>query len=222
MRSHGHFHASQARPRGSPGRNRTRRPRHRRRPSPSGPPSRNGPRLPQRHSAAAANGVPPAVRTRARSAGPARRGRSNPDIARALFLSPKTVRNHVSNIFTKLQVADRAQAISEPGTLDLAPPSNRPSRALRLAQYKAGRAAAESRTSSYAQQNIRSRVSPMIRNMRSASAPIGGSSAPAPECPATFGDEAGRLEVARGGEEPGTARVISCAGAAGRPVPCAR
>jgi len=38
-------------------------------------------------------------------------GRSNPDIARKLFLSPKTVRNHVSNIFTKLQVADRAQAI---------------------------------------------------------------------------------------------------------------
>jgi DNA-binding NarL/FixJ family response regulator len=26
-------------------------------------------------------------------------------------LSPKTVRNHVSNIFTKLQVADRAHAI---------------------------------------------------------------------------------------------------------------
>jgi DNA-binding NarL/FixJ family response regulator len=25
--------------------------------------------------------------------------------------SPKTVRNHVSNIFTKLQVSDRAQAI---------------------------------------------------------------------------------------------------------------
>ena len=38
-------------------------------------------------------------------------GRSNPDIARRLYLSPKTVRNHVSNIFTKLQVADRAQAI---------------------------------------------------------------------------------------------------------------
>jgi DNA-binding NarL/FixJ family response regulator len=26
-------------------------------------------------------------------------------------LSPKTVRNHISNIFTKLRVADRAQAI---------------------------------------------------------------------------------------------------------------
>jgi DNA-binding NarL/FixJ family response regulator len=38
-------------------------------------------------------------------------GHSNPDISRDLALSPKTVRNHVSNIFTKLQVADRAQAI---------------------------------------------------------------------------------------------------------------
>jgi DNA-binding NarL/FixJ family response regulator len=38
-------------------------------------------------------------------------GRSNTDIGRQLVLSPKTVRNHVSNIFTKLQVADRAQAI---------------------------------------------------------------------------------------------------------------
>jgi DNA-binding NarL/FixJ family response regulator len=26
-------------------------------------------------------------------------------------LSPKTVRNHITNIFSKLQVADRAQAI---------------------------------------------------------------------------------------------------------------
>jgi DNA-binding NarL/FixJ family response regulator len=39
------------------------------------------------------------------------RGRSNTDIARVLGVSGKTVRNHVSNIFAKLQVADRAQAI---------------------------------------------------------------------------------------------------------------
>jgi DNA-binding NarL/FixJ family response regulator len=38
-------------------------------------------------------------------------GRSNAEITRQLFLSPKTVRNHISNIFTKLRVADRAQAI---------------------------------------------------------------------------------------------------------------
>jgi DNA-binding NarL/FixJ family response regulator len=34
----------------------------------------------------------------------------NADIARELFLSPKTVRNHVSNILSKLQAADRAAA----------------------------------------------------------------------------------------------------------------
>lgn len=38
-------------------------------------------------------------------------GRNNGEIAGELFLSLKTVRNYVSNIFTKLQVADRAQAI---------------------------------------------------------------------------------------------------------------
>jgi DNA-binding NarL/FixJ family response regulator len=39
------------------------------------------------------------------------RGTSNQDIASRLYLSPKTVRNHISNVFLKLQVADRAQAI---------------------------------------------------------------------------------------------------------------
>ena len=39
------------------------------------------------------------------------RGQSNPAIARALSLSPKTVANHVSNIFGKLQVADRVEAV---------------------------------------------------------------------------------------------------------------
>jgi len=38
-------------------------------------------------------------------------GQSNTDIAASLVLSPNTVRNYVSNIFSKLQVADRAQAI---------------------------------------------------------------------------------------------------------------
>ncbi len=38
-------------------------------------------------------------------------GLKNPEIAHRLYLSPKTVRNHVSNILTKLQVADRAQTI---------------------------------------------------------------------------------------------------------------
>lgn len=38
-------------------------------------------------------------------------GLNNTDIADRLYISSKTVRNHVSNIFSKLQVADRAQAI---------------------------------------------------------------------------------------------------------------
>ena len=39
-------------------------------------------------------------------------GKSNAQIAEALVLSPKTVSNHISNIFSKLQVVDRAQAVS--------------------------------------------------------------------------------------------------------------
>ena len=38
-------------------------------------------------------------------------GRSNTEITDLLGLSPKTVRNHVSNIFAKLGVRDRAEAI---------------------------------------------------------------------------------------------------------------
>jgi DNA-binding NarL/FixJ family response regulator len=38
-------------------------------------------------------------------------GHDNLVIARRLGLSPKTVRNHLSNVLTKLQVTDRAQAI---------------------------------------------------------------------------------------------------------------
>ena len=38
-------------------------------------------------------------------------GLSNNEIAQRLVLSGKTIRNHITNIFSKLQVADRAQAI---------------------------------------------------------------------------------------------------------------
>lgn len=39
------------------------------------------------------------------------KGQSNNEINRQLCLSPNTVRNYISTIFSKLQVADRAQAI---------------------------------------------------------------------------------------------------------------
>ena len=38
-------------------------------------------------------------------------GRSNTDIARRLVVSDKTVRNHITNIFAKLAITDRSQAI---------------------------------------------------------------------------------------------------------------
>ena len=38
-------------------------------------------------------------------------GHNNTTIARTLYLAPKTVANHVSNILTKLHFADRAEAI---------------------------------------------------------------------------------------------------------------
>jgi DNA-binding NarL/FixJ family response regulator len=39
-------------------------------------------------------------------------GLNNADIADRLEVSLKTVRNHVSNIFSKLQVADRTEAVN--------------------------------------------------------------------------------------------------------------
>ncbi|MDP8967870.1 MAG: response regulator transcription factor [Actinomycetota bacterium] len=41
------------------------------------------------------------------------RGLTNAAISERLFLSDKTVRNHVSNIFTKLGVSDRAAAVAQ-------------------------------------------------------------------------------------------------------------
>jgi DNA-binding NarL/FixJ family response regulator len=40
------------------------------------------------------------------------RGHSNTEIAARLHISGKTVRNHITNIFAKLHVADRSEAIS--------------------------------------------------------------------------------------------------------------
>ncbi|WP_409276112.1 response regulator [Neobacillus sp. SCS-31] len=40
-------------------------------------------------------------------------GKDNPEIARKLGISLKTVRNHLSNIYNKLQVANRAEAIEQ-------------------------------------------------------------------------------------------------------------
>jgi DNA-binding NarL/FixJ family response regulator len=43
-------------------------------------------------------------------------GASNPDIARTLFLSRKTVERHVSNILAKLEVKNRAQIAAKMAT----------------------------------------------------------------------------------------------------------
>lgn len=48
-------------------------------------------------------------------------GKSNVQIADQLVLSLKTIRNHVSNIFNKLQVADRAAAIAKARDAGLGP-----------------------------------------------------------------------------------------------------
>jgi DNA-binding NarL/FixJ family response regulator len=40
------------------------------------------------------------------------RGLTNAEIARRLVVSDKTVRNHVSNVFAKLHVTGRAEAVA--------------------------------------------------------------------------------------------------------------
>jgi DNA-binding CsgD family transcriptional regulator len=48
-------------------------------------------------------------------------GQSNKEIARTLGLSPNTVKTHVANLFAKLEVGRRTQAISKARALELIP-----------------------------------------------------------------------------------------------------
>ncbi len=47
------------------------------------------------------------------------KGQSNKDIARGLSIAPETVKSHLKNIFAKLGVACRAQAVSRALSLGL-------------------------------------------------------------------------------------------------------
>ncbi|MBI3590990.1 MAG: response regulator transcription factor [Candidatus Melainabacteria bacterium] len=38
------------------------------------------------------------------------KGKTNKEISKELILSPSTIRNHISNIFTKLRITNRSQA----------------------------------------------------------------------------------------------------------------
>ncbi|WP_372785745.1 response regulator transcription factor [Phenylobacterium sp.] len=48
-------------------------------------------------------------------------GQSNKEIARTLGLSPNTVKTHIANLFAKLEVARRTQAIGKARDLQLIP-----------------------------------------------------------------------------------------------------
>jgi DNA-binding CsgD family transcriptional regulator len=48
-------------------------------------------------------------------------GLSNKRLARALEISPETVKSHVKHIFLKLEVSTRAEAVSRAGLLGLLP-----------------------------------------------------------------------------------------------------
>ena len=49
---------------------------------------------------------------------------SGPDIARALFISPNTLRTHTKHIFTKLGVSSRRAAVLQARERRLVPPTS--------------------------------------------------------------------------------------------------
>jgi DNA-binding NarL/FixJ family response regulator len=49
------------------------------------------------------------------------KGLSNPEIARRLYLSPNTLKAHTQNIFMKLDVHNRLEAVSKARELGLIP-----------------------------------------------------------------------------------------------------
>lgn len=49
-------------------------------------------------------------------------GLSDAEIARKLFLSPSTVKRHAHNIYSKLGVSSRTQAVARSRTLGILPP----------------------------------------------------------------------------------------------------
>jgi DNA-binding NarL/FixJ family response regulator len=63
------------------------------------------------HAASPRSSVPRPDQPGKRGAQPHRRGVRNAEIARQMSIAPKTVANHVSAIFTKLQVTGRSEAI---------------------------------------------------------------------------------------------------------------
>lgn len=48
-------------------------------------------------------------------------GQSNKEIARTLNVSPNTIKTHIANLYTKLEVAKRTQAVRKAQTLTLIP-----------------------------------------------------------------------------------------------------